>query len=117
LGCILPSGAIVSPDASWITQARWEALTPEQREKFLPFCPDFVAELRSPSDRRSKPRKKMREYIAQGARLGWLIEPLTATVEIYRPGLPVERLSRPATLSGEDVLPGFVLELKDFLGV
>jgi Uma2 family endonuclease len=117
LGSILPNRAIRSPDAAWITQARWDALTPEQRRKYLEFCPDFVAELRSPSDSLRKLREKMGEYIAQGARLGWLIDPTTGSVEIYRPGRPVESLDRPATLSGEDVLPGFVLDLKDILGV
>jgi Uma2 family endonuclease len=116
LGAILPNTAIRGPDAAWITQARWDALTPEQRQKYLEFCPDFVAELRSPSDSLPKLREKLREYLAQGARLGWLIDPLTGTVEVYRPGRPVEVLDHPATLSGEDVLPGFVLDLKDILG-
>jgi Uma2 family endonuclease len=115
LGSILPNTAIRGPDAAWITQSRWDALTPEQREKFLEFCPDFIAELRSPSDRLTKLRTKMREYIAQGARLGWLIDPLMGKVEIYRPGRPVATLDRPETLSGEDVLPGFVLDLKSIL--
>src|SRR5262249_35778115 len=81
LGSILPNTAIRGPDAAWITQARWDALTPERRKKFLGFCPDFVAELRSPSDSLPKLRKKMREYTQQGARLGWLIDPLTGSVE------------------------------------
>jgi Uma2 family endonuclease len=115
-GFRLPNGATRGPDASWITQARWDAATLEERKSFLAQCPDFVAELRSPGDSRSRLRKKMREYIAQGARLGWLIDPLTGTVEVYRPGRPVETLNRPATLSGEDVLPGFVLDLKGILG-
>ena len=116
LGAILPNTAIRGPDAAWITQARWDALTPEQREKYLSFCPDFVAELRSPSDRLNKLRDKLTEYIANGARLGWLIDPKTGTVEIYRPGRAVEKLDRPATLSGEEVLPGFVLDLSGILG-
>jgi Uma2 family endonuclease len=115
LGASLPNTAIRSPDASWITQARWDALTAEQRHKYLKFCPDFVAELRSPTDRPYRLRKKMREYIAKGARLGWLIDPMTGKVEIYRPGRPVEVLDRPATLSGEDVLPGFELDLGEIL--
>jgi Uma2 family endonuclease len=116
LGATLPNTAIRGPDAAWITRARWEALSPEQREKYLAFCPDFVAELRSPSDRPSRLRKKMREYIAQGARLGWLIDPLTGKVEIYRPGREPEVLDRPPSLSGGDVLPGFVLDLAEILG-
>jgi Uma2 family endonuclease len=116
LGSILPDTSIRGPDASWISKARWDALTPEQRAKFLPFCPEFVVELRSPSDRLRRLRDKMKAYVAQGARLGWLIDPSQGTVEIYRPGRPVEPLERPATLSGEDVLPGFVLDLKEILG-
>jgi Uma2 family endonuclease len=115
LGSILPNTAIRSPDVAWIAQTRWDALSPEQQENFIGLCPDFVAELRSPSDRPSRLRKKMREYIAQGARLGWLIDPRAGKVEVYRPGRPVETLDRPATLSGEDVLPGFVLDLKGIL--
>jgi Uma2 family endonuclease len=115
LGSILPNTAIRGPDAAWITQARWDVLSAERRQKFLGFCPDFVAELRSPSDRPPRLRKKMREYITQGARLGWLIDPLTGKVEIYRPGQPVEALERPSTLSREDVLPGFVLDLGPIL--
>jgi Uma2 family endonuclease len=117
LGAILPNTAIRGPDAAWIAQARWDGLTPEQQERFLGFCPDFVAELRSPSDRMSRLRKKMSEYIAQGARLGWLIDPKSGKVEIYRLGQPVEVRDRPPTLSGEEVLPGFVLDLKGFLRV
>ncbi len=115
-GFTLPNGAIRSPDASWIRNERWNALTTEQKEVgFAPICPDFVIELRSRSDRKKKLRLKMREYIKQGARLGWLIDPLLGTVEIYRPGRPVERPAKTTTLSGEDVLPGFVLELKGIL--
>lgn len=116
IGAILPNTAIRGPDVAWINQARWDALTPEQRETFLPFCPDFVAELRSPSDSLAKLRKKMREYVANGARLAWLIDPKTGTVEVYRPERSVESLDRPSTLSGGDILPGFVLELKGILG-
>ena len=91
-------------------------MTPEQQDKgFAPICPDFVAELRSDSDRLTKLRTKMKEYIAQGVRLAWMIDPLKQAVEIYRPGREVETLKRPATLSGEDILPGFVLDLKGIL--
>jgi Uma2 family endonuclease len=114
-GYILPNTATRGPDASWMTQARWDALTPDERAGFLPLCPDFVAELRSPSDRLTKLRKKMEEYISQGARLGWLIDPLTDTVEVYRPGRPVESKSHPENLSGEDVLPALVVEMKGIL--
>jgi Uma2 family endonuclease len=114
-GFKLPNGADRSPDASWIKIERWEALTPEEREKFLPLCPDFVVELRSPSDSLEKLQAKMQEYIDNGARLGWLIDPQRKVVEIYRPNQKVEIRSSPTTLSGEDVLPGFVLDLSPIL--
>jgi Uma2 family endonuclease len=116
-GFTLPSGSIRSPDASWIVRERWEALSKEDRRKFAPICPDFAVELTSPSDesRRPRVRKKMREYVEQGARLAWLIDPDKDEVEIYRPGQPVELLTRPERLSGENVLPGFVLELGGIL--
>lgn len=107
----LPNGGDRSPDAAWIALERWQALTPEQKKKFPPICPDFVIELRSESDRLSKLQEKMQEYIASGLRLGWLIDPKNKVVEIYRQGKEVEILQSPATLSGEDVLPGFVLTL------
>lgn len=110
-GFILPNGATRSPDAAWIRQDRYEGLTPEQRKGFVPLCPDFVMELRSPSDRLSTLQDKMREYRENGARLGWLIDPQNYRVEVYRVGCDVEVLDRPETLSGEDVLPGFVLPL------
>ncbi|MCC3516358.1 Uma2 family endonuclease [Microcoleus sp. PH2017_18_LLB_O_A] len=92
-GFILPNGANRSPDASWVSRERLEALTPKQRKGFVPLCPDFVVELRSASDSLSTLQTKMREYIDNGARLGWLTE-----------------------LSGEDVLPGFVLNLRRVWG-
>ncbi len=117
-GFKLPNGATRSPDGSWVRNDRWNALTTqEQEEKFAPICPEFVIELRSRSDRRKKIQEKMREYLTQGARLGWLIDPRDGTVEIYRQGQPIEILKKPATLSGEDVLPGFVLDLKGILHV
>ncbi len=116
-GYTLPNGAVRAPDASWIVRERWEALTPEDRRKFAPICPDFVVELTYPSDegRRPKVQEKMREYIDQGVRLAWLIDPEARDIEIYRPGRPVETVTRPATLDGEGVLPGFVLDLRDIL--
>jgi Uma2 family endonuclease len=107
----LPNGADRAPDASWVSLERWNALTPEQREKFPPICPDFVIELRSASDRLSVLQAKMQEYIDNGARLGWLINRKDRTVEIYRPSQPTEVLQNPATLSGESVLQGFELKL------
>jgi Uma2 family endonuclease len=114
-GFKLSNGAERSPDVSWIRRERWEVCPPEQRQKFAPLCPDFVVELRSPSDSLKATQEKMREYIDNGARLGWLIDRQNKRVEIYRPNRDVEILLNPATLSGEDVLPGFVLNLTEIL--
>jgi len=114
-GFTLPNGAVRAPDASWVKRDRWEALSPEQKEKFAPLCPDFVVELLSSSDSLKKVREKMQEYLENGARLGWLIDPKNQQVEIYRPNQDVEILENPATMSGEDVLPGFVLSLEQIL--
>lgn len=111
-GFSLPNGADRSPDVAWIAQSRWEALTPQQREKFIPLCPDFVIELLSVNDNLSKTQAKMREYQDNGCRLGWLINRLQKEVEIYRLGQKVEILSAPSTLSGEGVLPRFILNLE-----
>ena len=114
-GFVLPNGATLSADASWLRRTRWEALTPQQRKKFLPLCPDFVVEVLSPSDSLPETQDKMREWIENGARLGWLINSRRKQAEIYRPGQEVEVLDAPATLSGEDVLPGFVLDMTEVL--
>ena len=112
-GFHLPNGADRSPDASWVKLERWQALTLEEREGFAPICPDFVVELRSPSDSMETLRAKMREYMENQARLGWLIDRKNRKVEIYRQGQNIEVLDNPTTLSGEDVLPGFVLDLTE----
>ncbi|MGF2035431.1 MAG: Uma2 family endonuclease [Nostoc sp. CmiVER01] len=112
-GFYLPNGSDRSPDAAWIRQERWDALTLEQQEIFAPICPDFVLELRSKNDSIEKLRAKMREYIENGACLGWLIDRKNQKVEIYRPSRDVEVLNKPANLSGEDILPGFVLDLTE----
>lgn len=112
-GFHLPNGADRSPDASWIKLERWQALTPQEREGFAPICPDFIVELRSPSDSMEKLRARMREYMENQALLGWLIDRKNRKVEIYRQGQDVEILDNPTTLSGEDVLPGFVLDLTE----
>jgi Uma2 family endonuclease len=91
-----PNGATRSPDASWIKRERWEALTPQEQEKFSPICPDFVIELRSSTDSLAELQAKMHEYIANGVRLGWLLDPLTQTAYIYRPGARLKRLNRRA---------------------
>lgn len=115
-GFHLPNGADRSPDAAWILQERWEALSPAQKRKFPPLCPDFVVELCSPTDNLKTVRAKMEEYIANGARLGWLIDPETRTVEIYEPGEEVEILYNPQRVAGDPLLPDFVLDMKRVWG-
>ena len=115
-GFIMPNGATLSPDASWVSRDRWDALTPEQKGTFAHICPDFVVELRSASDTLASLRTKMQEYLDNGARLGWLIDPKNRRVEIYRQGRAVEIWENPTELSGEDLLPGFVLNLRRIWG-
>ncbi len=107
----LPNGANRSPDVAWIAQDRWDTLTPQQKEIFPPIAPDFVLELMSPTDALEATQAKLREYLENGVKLGWLINRKTRRVEIYRLGQPVEVLDNPPQLFGEDVLPGFVLDL------
>jgi len=107
----LPNGADRAPDAAWIRRERWEALTPEQRRNFPPIAPDFVIELRSATDDLETLRQKMQEYMDAGVQLAWLINPQQQQVEIYRPGQDVEVRNLPTELSGENVLPGFSLNL------
>ncbi|MBD1897140.1 Uma2 family endonuclease [Coleofasciculus sp. FACHB-129] len=114
-GFKLPNGADRSPDASWVRRDRWDALTSEEQQGFAPLCPDFVVELLSPSDSVKIAQAKMKEYMENGARLGWLINRKNQRVEIYRQDQDVEILENPATLSGEDVLPRFVLDLKQIM--
>lgn len=117
----LPNGARRSPDVSWITLERWERLTQAQQDGFPPIAPDFVIELVSPSDLTSQRYEdlqlKMKEYLDNGVKLGWLIEPKAKTVEIYRLGKPVEISDNPPTLSGEDILPRFTLDLTEIFAV
>lgn len=112
-GFHLPNGSDRSPDAAWIKQEKWDTLSLEQKESFAPICPDFVLELRSKTDSLEKLQSKMREYIENGASLGWLIDQKNQRVEIYRPGKDVEILEHPTSLSGEDILPGFILDLTE----
>ncbi len=107
----LPNGARRSPDVAWVSSERWNALTLDQQERFPPIAPDFVIELRSRTDDIEDLEAKMQEYMENGVKLGWLIDPLAQQVKIYRQGQPVETLQNPTTLSGEAVLPGFVLDL------
>lgn len=108
---ILPNGSKKSPDAAWVELSRWESLTPEDRKKFPPLAPDFVVELRSETERLPDLQTKMQEYRDNGVRLGWLINPQQQQIEIYRLGGEVVVRQSPNTLSGEDVLPGFTLDL------
>lgn len=109
---ILPNGAKRSPDVSWIRKSRLAALTAEQKDKFLPLCPDFVIELRSSSDSLEELRAKMREYVENGAQLGWLLDPSARAVDVYRADGTVEHLSEATSIAGEPLLPGFILNLQ-----
>ncbi len=111
---ILPNGGKRSPDVAWISNERWNSLTLEEKEKFAPICPDFVIELRSRTDALNQLQSKMEEYLNSGLKLGWLIDPQNQQVEIYRQNQSIEIVSLPTTLSGENVLPGFNLELDKF---
>ncbi|MEN9517878.1 MAG: hypothetical protein RLZZ381_466 [Cyanobacteriota bacterium] len=110
-GYKLPNGANRSPDVSWIQQERWDSLTLEQKEKFIPLAPDFVLELMSPTDYLVNTQAKMKEYLDNEVKLGWLINPQAKQVEIYRLGQEAKLLNSPQLISGEDILPGFVLDL------
>lgn len=110
-GFRLPNDAVRSPDAAWVRRSRLARLSKEEKEKFLPLCPDFVIELRSPSDEIAHLQAKMDEYLANGACLGWLIDPQARRVFVYRPDAPPTELANPAQLSGDPLLAGFVLEM------
>jgi len=111
-GFRLPNGAIRSPDVAWIAQERWAQLSPEQRRTFAPICPDFVVELVSPTDDVNALEAKMQEYLANGCRLGWLVNPQKRQVTVYRPQMAPEIISFDVPLTGEDVLPGLTLDLR-----
>ena len=115
-GYTLPNGAVRAPDASWMPLLRWESLSRAEQTSFGHTFPDFVIELRSPSDTLRTVQDKMVEYMDNGVRLGWLIDPQDKRVHIYRPGQPVETLEGPDTVSGAPVLPGFVLEMQRIWG-
>lgn len=110
---LLPNGAKRMPGASWIGFDRWNTLTREQQDGIPPLCPNFVLKLRSPSDRITDLQDKMIEYLANRARLGWLIDPIACVVHVYRPGEAVERHEAPVEMSGEPMLPGLTLRLAD----
>jgi Uma2 family endonuclease len=111
-GFSLPDGALLSPDAAWVWKDDWLALTPSQREKFLPFCPAFVVEVMSASDSLSEAEVKMRRWMANGAELGWLIDPYAAAVTVFRTGAEMERMYRPESMHGQGPVDGFVLKME-----
>lgn len=114
-GFRLPNGAVRSPDVAWVAADRRNALTPDQRRKFPPLCPDFLVELMSETDSQKDTEAKMTEYIANGCRLGWLINPKTQTANVYRANGSIDVIADfDASLSGEAVLPGFTLTLSLF---
>jgi Uma2 family endonuclease len=108
----LPNGANRMPDVSWVRLERWNALSDDERKQFPPLCPDFVIELRSPSDRLNELRNKMAEYMANGAQLGWLIDPFDKQIYVYRLNAAVETMDDPHEISGEPLLPGFTLDVQ-----
>jgi len=112
-GFRLPNHATRNPDAAWVLKSRLKGFSREEKRKFLALCPDFVVELKSPTDRLADLEDKMEEYLENGARLGWLIDPDRRRVFVYRPGEPAQCLENPLQLAGDPVLPGFVLELKE----
>lgn len=112
-GFTLSNGAVRSPDAAWVTREKWDRLTDQQKKRFAPWCPDFVVELRSPSDRLSEVRNKLVEYMETGASLGWLIDPFKRQVYVYRPNEEVVVLDNPEMVSADPLLPGFTLNLTE----
>ena len=114
-GFRLSSGAVRSPDAAWVKRTRLDALSAEERQKFIPLCPEFVIELRSPTDSLSLLQEKMQEYLDNGAQLAWLIDPELKRVHIYRPGEPVQELAHPEIISGGPLLDGFELDLREIV--
>ncbi|MGH9768718.1 MAG: Uma2 family endonuclease [Blastocatellia bacterium] len=113
---VLPNGAKRSPDMSWVKLERWNKLSEEERKSFPHICLDFVVELRSPSDSIKDLKEKMEEYIENGAQLGWLIDPIQKKVYVYRLNAEVEELDNPDSISGDPLLKGFVLDLKNYFG-
>ncbi len=110
---VLPNGAIRSPDLSWMTRKKWNAIPKAERKKFAPACPDFVVELRSETDKLKKLQAKMEEYIENGASLGGLLDAMTRKVYVYRPNTEIEILNDPKEVSGGELLKGFSLKMKE----
>jgi Uma2 family endonuclease len=113
-GFSLPDGSVRAPDASWLSSEKWNTLTRDQRAKFIPFCPEFLIELRSPSDSLADLQSKMSEWIANGAQLAWLIDPQRKLATIYRPGQEPETRPQPESLEGEGPINGFSLRMHRF---
>jgi Uma2 family endonuclease len=111
-GFKLPNGALRSPHAAWVRRPRLAGLTRDQKQRFLPLCPDFVIELRSPTDNLEALQRKIQEYLDIGAQLGWLIDPMTRCVHVYLPQPPPEILEAPSTVSAEPLVPSFRLNLQ-----
>jgi Uma2 family endonuclease len=108
-GFTLPDGSMRNPDAAWIERSRWDALTDEQQSSFAPVCPEFVIELRSPSDKLAAAKAKMEQWIANGVEVAWLIDPIQKAVTIYRPGQEPEQLANPTSVQGNGPIAGFEL--------
>ena len=111
----LANGAKRSPDAAWISKSRWNRLSTEEKSTMTPICPDFVMELRSPSNRLLELREKMEEYIASGAKLGWLLDPIDNRATIYLPGQAPQVIASPAIISGDPTLKGFQFDFREIL--
>jgi Uma2 family endonuclease len=112
-GYTLPNGAIRAPDASWMRREKYESLSKDDKERFAHVCPDFAVELRSPSDRLPTLINKMEEYIANGASLGWLIDPKKRRVYVFKAGEEMVVLENPIAVSGDPLLPGFELQMQE----
>jgi Uma2 family endonuclease len=108
-GFTLPDGSMRAADAAWVALPRWQALTDSQQSRFAPLCPDFIIELRSPSDRLPDLEAKMLQWIANGAQLAWLIDPIEQSVTIYRPGQAPEAYHHPSSVQGDGIMAGFEL--------
>jgi Uma2 family endonuclease len=108
-GFTLPDGSVRAADAAWVARNRWDALSDADQARFAPICPDFIIELRSPSDNLADLIKKMEQWIANGVQLGWLIDPESQTVSIYRPNEQPETLTHPTSIQGHGIMAGFEL--------
>ncbi len=115
LGVELPNGACYAPDAAWLSPEQLDGYSPSEDTWLLQFCPHFVVEVMSRNDRPAAARRKMEDYIAHGARLGWLIDPFRRQVHIYRPGAEPLTLNDPERVSGDPELPGFVFEVRTLI--